>query len=155
IGFERRFNTALQARGVDEFVAHLMTGLPPKPPNFDRIIAKNRSRILPAAGEPEPLSAARVRAALDKGSGVLDVRSPEEYGDGHIPGALNVWIESPQFSNRAGLFLPAETPIVLVAGGPTDLTRATQALGRIGVDDIAGYLQWGMGDWRSQGLPVV
>jgi len=155
IGFERRFNPALQAAGVDLFVSQLMTGLPPRPPNFERIIAKNRSRSLPAAGDPSPLSAAQVRAALDKGICVLDVRSPEEYGDGHIPSAINVWIESPQFSNRAGWFLPPETSVVLVAGGPTDLTRAAQALGRIGLDEIAGYLQWGMTDWRSQGLPVA
>ena len=81
--------------------------------------------------------------------------SPEEFGAGHSPGAINVWIESPQFAARAGLFLPADTPMVLVAGGPTDLVRAAQGLGRIGVDDIAGYLQFGMTDWRSHGLPVA
>ena len=52
---------------------------------------------------------------------MLDVRSPEEYGEGHIPGAINVWIESPQFANRAGLFAPAEAPVVLVVASPTDL----------------------------------
>jgi hydroxyacylglutathione hydrolase len=132
-----------------------MSGLPPKPPNFERIIARNRSRMLPAAGEPLPLSVAQVCAALDKGGSVLDVRSAEEYGEGHIPSALNVWIESPQFSARAGLFLPPAGPIVLVTASPTDLTRAVQGLGRIGLDDIAGYLQWGMTDWRSQGQPVA
>ena len=155
IGFERRFNAALHAGGVDAFVRQLMTGLPPKPPNFDRIIAKNRSQALPSASEPKALSAAQAREALDKGACVLDVRSPEEYGEGHVPGAINVWIESPQFAARAGLFLPADTPVVLVAGGPTDLGRAVQGLGRIGLDDVAGYLQWGMADWRSRGLPVA
>jgi len=155
IGFERRFNPALQAAGVEAFVTRLMTGLPPKPPNFERIITKNRSRTLPSAGEPKPLSAAQARDLLDKGGCVLDVRSPEEYGEGHVPGALNVWIESPQFSTRAGAFLPAEAPVVLVASSPTDLARAAQGLGRVGLDEIAGYLQWGMTDWRSQGLPVA
>jgi glyoxylase-like metal-dependent hydrolase (beta-lactamase superfamily II)/rhodanese-related sulfurtransferase len=155
IGFERRFNPALQAGSVDVFVSRLMSGLPPKPPNFERIIAKNRSRMLPAAGELAPLSAAQASAILDKGGSVLDVRSPEEYGEGHIASALNVWIESPQFSTRAGLFLPPDEPIVLVAASPTDLTRAAQALGRIGLDELAGYLQWGMTDWRSQGRPVA
>ena len=153
IGFERRFNPALQAQNVDLFVRRLMTGLPPKPPNFDRIIAKNRSRMSPPA-DLQPLSAAQVSAVLDKGGSVLDVRSPEEYGEGHIPSAINVWIESPQFSTRAGWFLPAEQPIVLVAASPTDLTHAAQALGRIGLDELAGYLQWGMTDWRSHDRPV-
>jgi len=154
IGFERRFNAALQVPDAEEFVRRLMTGLPPKPPNFDRIIARNRAQALPQSGEARPLSALQVKELLEKGACVLDVRSPEEYGEAHIPGALNVWIESPQFANRAGLFAPAEAPVVLVVASPTDLTRAVQGLGRIGLDSIAGYLQWGMTDWKSQGLPL-
>jgi hydroxyacylglutathione hydrolase len=154
IGFERRFNTALQATGVDDFVRRLMTGLPPKPPNFDRIIARNRAQALPSTAAPRPLSATQTQEAIDKGACVLDVRSPEEYGEAHIPGALNVWIESPQFANRAGLFVPPDTPVVLVVSSPTDLDRSVQGLGRIGLDAIAGYLQWGMTEWKSQGLPI-
>ncbi len=51
IGFERRFNPALQPRRVEDFVRELMTGLPPKPPSFDRIIARNRAQALPSTGE--------------------------------------------------------------------------------------------------------
>ncbi len=154
IGFERRFNPALQAAGMDDFVRRLMAGLPPKPPNFERIIARNRAQALPQVGDPRPLSATQAREALDKGACVLDVRSPEEYGEAHIPGAINVWIESAQFSARVGLFVPADTLVILVAGGPTDLTRAVQGLTRVGLDTIGGYLQWGMTDWKSQGFPV-
>jgi len=109
IGFERRFNAALQVPDAEEFVRRLMTGLPPK---------------------------------------------PEEFGEAHIPGALNVWIESPQFANRVGLFAPAEAPVVLVVASPTDLGRAVQGLGRVGLDAIAGHLQWGMTEWKGQGLPL-
>ena len=155
IGFERRFNAALQASGVEDFVRRLMTGLPPKPPNFDRIIARNRAQAVPQTGSPRPLSAAQVRNAMDKGAVVLDVRSPEEYGEAHIPGALHVWIESPQFANRVALFAPPDVPVVLVVSSPTDLDRAVQGLGRIGVDSIGGHLQWGMTEWKTQGLPVA
>ena len=55
IGFERRFNAALQVPDAEEFVRRLMTGLPPKPPNFDRIIARNRAQALPQSAEPRPL----------------------------------------------------------------------------------------------------
>jgi hydroxyacylglutathione hydrolase len=155
IGFERRFNAALQASGVEDFVRRLMTGLPPKPPNFDRIIARNRAQAVSQTGSPRPLSAAQVRDAMDKGAVVLDVRSPEEYGEAHIPGALHVWIESPQFANRVALFAPPDVPVVLVVSSPTDLDRAVQGLGRIGVDSIGGHLQWGMTEWKTQGLPVA
>ena len=155
IGFERRFNPALRAGDVDSFVRQLLMGLPPKPPNFERIIARNRAPARPVAGDPRPLTAAQVADAVAKGAWVLDVRSSEDYGEGHVPGAINVWIESPQFSARAGLFLPADSPIVLVGGGPTDVARAAQGLARIGLDDIAGYLQFGMTDWRGHGLAVA
>jgi len=153
IGFERRFNPALQAGTVDEFVRALMTGLPPKPPGFDRIIAKNRSQSLPSLGDPEPLSVAQAREALAKGAVLLDVRSPDEYGEGHIPGAINVWIESNPFAARVAMMTPPDSRYVLLATGPSDLTRAVQGLGRAGMDDIAGYLQRGMTDWKSGGLP--
>jgi len=155
IGFERRFNAALRASGVEDFVRQLMTGLPPKPPNFDRIIARNRAQAVSQTAAPRPLSSAQVQEAIDKGAVVLDVRSPEEYGEAHIPGALHVWIESPQFANRVGLFAPVEAPVALVISSPTDLDRAVQGLGRIGFDSIVGHLQWGMTEWKSQGLPVA
>ena len=155
VGFERRFNVALQAGSEEDFVRALMTGIPPKPPNFDRIIARNRARALPPVGEPRALSAAQAREAIDKGALVLDIRTAAEWGEAHIPGSLNVWVESPQFANRVGLFAPADRPLLLVAGGPTDLTHAVQALGRVGLDDVAGHLQWGMGDWKAQGMPVA
>ena len=153
IGFERRFNPALQARTADEFVRALMTGLPPKPPGFDRIIAKNRAQALPASGDPEPLTVAQAREAMAKGAVVLDARSPAEYGEGHIPGAINVWIESNPFAARVAMMTPPDSRFILVATGPSDLTRAVQGLGRAGMDDIAGYLQRGMTDWKSEGLP--
>jgi hydroxyacylglutathione hydrolase len=155
VGFERRFNPALRAATEEAFVRALMTGIPAKPPNFDRIIARNRARALPLAGEPRALSAAQAREVIDKGAVVVDIRTAEEFGAGHVPGAISVWIESPQFANRVGMFVPADRPLFFVAGGPTDLVHAVQALGRVGLDDIAGHLQWGMGDWKSQGFPVA
>ena len=155
VGFERRFNAALQAGGEEAFVRELMTGLPPKPPNFERIIARNRARALAVGGDPRPLSAVQAREAIGKGACVLDIRAPAEFGEGHVPGAINVWIESPQFASRAGWFLPPDTPIILVSASPTDITRAAQGLSRIGLDDVAGHLQFGMTEWKSQGYAIA
>lgn len=152
VGFERRFNPALQVSGVEDFVRRLMTGLPPKPPNFERIIARNRAQALPLAGDPRSLSAVQAKEAIEKGACVLDVRSPEEYGEAHIPGAINIWIESPQFASRVGLFVSPDTPVLVVASSPTDVPRTVQGLGRIGLDAVTGHLQWGMTDWKSQGF---
>src|SRR6185503_6614900 len=42
IGFERRFNPALQLRDRQAFVDFLMKDLPPKPPSFEKIVGKNK-----------------------------------------------------------------------------------------------------------------
>lgn len=44
IGFERRYNAALQELDRERFVASLFVGLPPKPVHFDATIAANRGR---------------------------------------------------------------------------------------------------------------
>jgi hydroxyacylglutathione hydrolase len=43
IGFERRFNPALQPRSREEFIAFMLTDLPPAPRQHMQIRAANRS----------------------------------------------------------------------------------------------------------------
>lgn len=152
IGFERRFNPMLRAADEEEFVKNLLTGLPPKPPNFKAIIDRNRSVARSPRPEPVALGVRDVEDLVRAGAVVLDTRSPGEHGEGYIPGAVNVWIESPQFAERCGWFIAQDAEIVLVAPGPTDLTRAAASLSRVGLDGVRGYLQRGMTDWRSAGL---
>lgn len=154
IGFERRFNGALQARSREEFVELVMAGLPPKPPSFETIVAKNRGLVPLVAAKPRPYTARETWEAVQRGACVLDLRDPGTYGEGHVPGAVNVWIESPQFADRASWFVPAGAPLILLAQGPSDLDRALGGLSRVGVDQVTGFLQRGMIEWRSDGLPV-
>jgi glyoxylase-like metal-dependent hydrolase (beta-lactamase superfamily II)/rhodanese-related sulfurtransferase len=154
IGFERRFNPALQVRDKSEFVRLVMAELPPKPPSFETIVGKNRGVIPLHTAKPRPYAAREGWEALSRGACVLDLRDPATYGEGHVPGAINVWIESPQFAERVSSFVPRGAPIIIVAQGPSDLERAVQGLSRVGVDDVVGFLQWGMIEWRTEGLPV-
>jgi len=154
IGFERRFNPLLQTRSKSEFVDLLMAGTPPKPPSFDKIVGKNRGLIPLQSAKPRPYTAREAWEAIRQGACVLDIRDPGTFGESHVPGAINVWIESPQFADRVGWFVPSGTPLILVTQSPSDLDRAVVSLGRVGVDEVTGFLQWGMIDWKSDGLPV-
>jgi rhodanese-related sulfurtransferase len=154
IGFERRFNPALRARSRDEFVDMLMAGLPPKPPSFETIVGKNQGLIPLQRSKPQPVTAREVADALARGEAcVLDLRDPATYGEAHVPGALNVWIESPQFAERVAWFAPADVRLILIAPGPTDLDRAIKALTRVGVDAVDGFLERGMVEWKAAGQP--
>ena len=155
IGFERRFNPALRARSQSEFVDMVMAGLPPKPPSFETIVGKNQGLIPLQRSKPRPLTAGEAADAVARGVGVLDLRDPATYGEAHVPGALNVWIESPQFADRVAWFTPADARLILVAQGPSDLERALTALRRVGVDALEGFLERGMIEWKAAGLPVA
>jgi glyoxylase-like metal-dependent hydrolase (beta-lactamase superfamily II)/rhodanese-related sulfurtransferase len=154
IGFERRFNPALQAQGRAEFVERLMAGLPPKPPSFETIIGKNLGTLAVESAKPRPFSARETWDALARGACVVDLRDPGAFGEGHIPGAINVWVESPQFGERVSWFAPADAALILLPQGPSDVDRALRALARVGVDRVAGILERGMIEWRSEDLPV-
>ncbi|MEX2145843.1 MAG: rhodanese-like domain-containing protein [Candidatus Rokuibacteriota bacterium] len=154
IGFERRFNAAFRFDDRARFVAYLMEGNPPKPASFETIVGKNRGTIPLQAAKPRPYAAREAWEAVQAGACVIDLRDPASYGEEHVPGALNVWIDSPQFAERVASFVPAGAPLLLMAAGPSDLERAVQVLSRVGVDDIGGFLHWGMIEWRSEGLPV-
>jgi hydroxyacylglutathione hydrolase len=155
IGFERRFNLSLRARSRDEFVEMLMAGLPPKPPSFETIVGKNQGLIPLQRSKPRPLTTREAADLLARGDAcVLDLRDPATYGEAHVRGALNVWVESPQFAERVAWLAPPEARLLLVTAGPTDLDRAIKALTRVGVDAIEGFLERGMVEWKSAALPV-
>ena len=154
IGFERRFNPALRARSKAEFVDLLMAGLPPKPPSFQTIVGKNLGTLPLELPKPRPFGAREAWDAVKAGACVLDLRDPATYGEGHVPGALNVWIESPQFGDRVGWFAPEGTPLILLTHTPSDIDRALRALARVGVDQVVGVVERGMIEWKSEGLPT-
>jgi len=154
IGFERRFNAALGLRDRAAFVDFIMRDLPPKPPQFEKIVGKNRGLIPLHSAKPRPYAAREAWEAVQRGECVVDLRDPGTYGESHIPGALNVWIDSPQFAERVAWAVPTGVPLLLLAPGPSDLERAVQALSRVGVDEVAGFLQWGMIEWKSCGFPL-
>ena len=139
------------------FVRALMTGLPRQAAEL-RPHHRPQSRARPAAGRASRGRCRRRRCASDRQGRHRAPGHPHRRGvrRGRISPARSTSGSTARSSRTAwACSSPADRPLVLVAGGPTDLTRAVQGLGRVGLDEIAGYLQWGMGDWKSQGQPVA
>jgi hydroxyacylglutathione hydrolase len=132
IGFERRFNHALQMADEGEFVAEaIRTGL--RPPNMDRIVELNRG---PFIGSPAPLEPLNGGAA----GAVLDVRAAEEFAAGHARGALSVPVDGGSFPTRAAFVLPAGKRVLIHAASAEDAQRAARGLRAVGIFDLSGYL---------------
>ena len=155
IGFERRYNYAVQPRTREQFVALVTQELPPQPANCRAILAKNRGELPLSEPRLPPLSVEAVRARLAAGATVLDCRDPRAFGQGHIAGAINVSLRAGAFGVRVGWVLTAETPLLLVLEQDADAPAALSALAAIGFGALEGYLAGGMDAWRAAGAPVA
>jgi hydroxyacylglutathione hydrolase len=132
IGFERRFNHSVADQDEDDFVADsIRAGV--KPANMDSIVELNRG---PFIGAPEPIQ------PLNGGStgAILDVRSAEEFADGHARGALNVSVDGGGFSTKAAFALPPGDRVVIHAKTDDQAERAAKGLRSVGIFDLAGYV---------------
>jgi rhodanese-related sulfurtransferase len=119
IGFERRFNPALAAPGLEEFLA-LSLEQPARPPNMERIVELNRG---PFVGAAPPLATLE---RLPEDACLLDVRPAEAYAAGHVRGALNVPVSCSAFATRAGFVLPPDRRVALHASSDEEARRAAE-----------------------------
>ena len=89
-------------------------------------------------------------AAHADGGYVIDVREPQEYVAGHVPGAR--LIPMARLPHHVAELPPGEPVYVICASGNRSWTAA-QFLIQRGLDarSVAG----GTGDWAASGLPVV
>lgn len=107
---------------------------------------------LPVAGSS--LSPADFAAAVKlPGTVLLDVRTPEEFESGHLPGAVNVDVESAAFAQAAASLDKAKTYAVYCRTGNRSKAAMTalQQLGFARLFDLSG----GIGAWKSAGGEVV
>jgi hydroxyacylglutathione hydrolase len=134
IGFERRFNPAVQLRDESEFVAESAAVAAPKPPNMGRLVELNRGPLVGAVAEPVELPAA------PEGATVLDVRPPEAFLEGHVRGAISVPVSGTTFATKAGFLLDPDGRLVVQASTAAEAERAVRGLRAVGFLDLEGYV---------------
>lgn len=107
---------------------------------------------LASRDELEPLPAAELMGRVRKGLvTVLDVRPPEEFAAGHVPGAVNIPIH--ELTKRLAE-LSKRKEIVAYCRGPYCLMsyEAVELLRKRGLR--ARRLEAGLPEWRLGGLPI-
>lgn len=157
LGFERLANPYLR-KGLtrEAFIAEILGHVPPFPPYYKKMKVLNSRGAAPidATRELDALTAREVRALVDEGHVVVDLRDQLGFGAGHIPGAFGIG-GAGSLSTWAAWVVPYETPILLVAGRHDPLEDAVRALARVGLDDVRGYLDGGMEKWIAAGYPTA
>src|SRR5688572_1479666 len=155
IGEQRKFNYALKPMTKEQFVSMMTVDLPDAPAYFPRDAEINRSgaRGLSELSPPAALSPPEVSALRDRGHVLLDVRSAADFGAGHVPGSLNIGLGG-QFAMWAGSLLPLNASIVVIADTLAQVDESVVRLARVGIENVKGYLEGGVENWRSARLPV-
>jgi protein-disulfide isomerase/rhodanese-related sulfurtransferase len=110
--------------------------------------------------QPKMIGTSQAEKLYGDGSQILfvDVRTAKDFESGHIPGALNLPIESFEQQWKR---LPKNRMIVLYQGGESgsDICAFSRSAGRIllsqgfGYGDINVYRD-GLAGWRKAGLPI-
>ncbi len=109
--------------------------------------------FLEERGAMEPVDRHTLLERVHRGQvTVLDVRPPEEYRAGHIPGAISVPLS--ELDSRLAE-LPADREIVAYCRGPYCVLaiEAVELLRERGFE--ATRLEDGVPDWRARGFPVA
>lgn len=152
LGEQRRLNYALQPMSKEAFV-HVVTADQPDAPAYFTYDAVRNSEERPTldqalAREMKPLTLAALLELQAAGAQILDTRDPDEFAAAHLVGSINVGLGG-QYATWAGTVLNHKDPIVVIADPGREGESAIR-LGRIGFDNIAGYLEGGLKSAESR-----
>lgn len=138
LGNQKQFNYALKPMSKQEFVELVSSGQTEVPNYFPKSAAKNLQGALSLAdlSKPELLSSKKI-ANFD--GVVLDIRTSEKFGKGHVPNAINIGL-SGKFASWAGTFITIGTPLAITTDSTGEVDEAFIRLARIGIESVTGFI---------------
>lgn len=146
IGEQRRSNYALQPMSKPDFIALVTADQPDAPPYFayDALLNAQERPTLEDVLKHElnPLTLEEVLSLQRNDGQILDVRDANAFAAAHLTGSINIGLGG-QYATWAGTVLDRDQPIVLIAD-PGQVNEAATRLGRIGFDNVVGYLKDGL-----------
>jgi hydroxyacylglutathione hydrolase len=152
LGEQRRANYALQPMSERDFVDLVTADQPDAPAYFtyDAVLNSQERQTLPEAiaRQLKPLSLDEVLAQHRAGAQLLDTRDGGEFAAAHLKGSVNVGLGG-QYATWAGSVIDPRQPVVVICEPGSELESAIR-LGRIGFDNISGYLDGGMAALSSR-----
>ncbi|MBV7529093.1 rhodanese-like domain-containing protein [Chitinophaga sp. sic0106] len=155
LGHQKEINYALNQPDKASFIKSVTDGLLPPPEYFpanvlmnkqgyrsmDEVMKKGLMALDPQAFE----NAANNTRAL-----ILDTRDNTEFAVGFVPQSVNIGLRG-DFAPWAGALIgDVEQPILLVSTPGTE-SEAIERLGRVGFDNVIGYLDGGFDSWKNAG----
>ena len=146
IGEQRKFNYALQPMSLEDFKRLVTADQPEAPDYFVYDAIKNRQERPDLAATLKTslraLAVDEVVLLKNQGAQVVDVRDAADFEGAHFAGAINIGLQG-KYATWCGSILSHEQPIIVIAEAGNE-EEAVMRLGRIGFDNVTGYLRDGM-----------
>ena len=98
------------------------------------------------------VSSADALRIINKGAMIVDVRSVDAFGSGHIVNARNIGLEALE-SDRPPLKRKNKVLLTVCENGASS-SRAANALRKAGFESVFS-LKGGLQQWRTENLPLV
>ena len=159
LGNQKRMNYALRAdMSKSEFIKEVTDGLLPPPAYFPLNVKLNKEgyagidEVLAQGGKA--LSPNELEVIVNEvGALVLDVRSPQDFAESHIPNSIFIGLDG-SFAPWVGeLIVDVKQPLVLVVAEGREEEAVTR-LARVGFDQTLGFLDGGIAAWEAAGKEV-
>jgi rhodanese-related sulfurtransferase len=154
IGFERLYNPLARLDRAS-FIATLADAVPARPLNMTAIEATNRGVAdMPWAmlAQTTEVAGVDVTGLASRGpdAAVLDVREPEEYAQGHVPGATSL----PQAELATRLAeVPRDRSLFVICQGGMRSLRSAQFLRQMEIMQVTN-VHGGTEAWCTAGMPL-
>lgn len=146
IGEQKQFNYAMQPMSLEDFKQLVTAEQPEAPDYFVYDAIKNRQERpdleVTLKSSMRGLSVNEVVHLKIQGAQLVDVREAADFEGAHFVGSLNIGLKG-KYATWCGSMLSHDRPIVVIAE-QGDEEEAVMRLGRIGFDNVAGYLKEGM-----------
>jgi hydroxyacylglutathione hydrolase len=155
IAQERLTSPAVLAKDEGDFVKRQLAGYIAYPAYYRYMhdINVGGPSIIGRLPEPPVLRPNEVQSRMEHGVALVDGRSRSAFAREHIPGALNIELDS-SFGTYVGWLLPFNQPIMLLIEDEEGRREAVVQLIRIGYEQFEGYLEGGLAEWKAAAMPT-
>jgi rhodanese-related sulfurtransferase len=125
----------------------------PQPSTAAVIITVTPQPSPPAVKNVTPEEAYRLLSLSSKWVHIIDVRTPQEYAEGHLAGAENIDFNSADFKEKVAK-LDKNIPYIVYCRSGSRSAAASKIMAELGFSEIYN-MTGGFTDWQAAGFPVA
>ncbi|MDP5078514.1 MAG: MBL fold metallo-hydrolase [Nonlabens sp.] len=159
LGNQKKMNYALRSDMTkEEFIKELTDGLEAPPAYFPLNVKMNKEGYSSLEDILKTGSVALSPSEFENiatvtGAVVLDVRSAQEFAQGHIPNSIFIGIDG-GFAPWVGALIQDTLQHILLVAPEGRVEETMTRLSRVGFDNTIGYLKGGFDAWKNEGREV-